>query len=150
MLSQNWKKEHLFLDHVTRIAKKINEKCPDIGVIIWDDMMRDIDIDILKGKFFIISFILHNIFDSKKNKILILFLASNIGSLVTPMAWHYLPIDEFKLKSGMEFSFCFYNWLFCFNQFLPFIYLLNSDNLSEVYTYAKAVYLPHFNDDKNL
>ncbi|XP_015922223.1 hexosaminidase D isoform X2 [Parasteatoda tepidariorum] len=75
MVSQNWKKEHLFLDHVTRIAQKIREKNPDIGIIIWDDMMREIDIDILK--------------------------ASDIGSLVTPMAWHYLPVDEFKLKSAL-------------------------------------------------
>lgn len=49
MNTQKWKKEHLFLDHISRIATKIKERCPDKEIIIWDDMMREIDISILNG-----------------------------------------------------------------------------------------------------
>ncbi|KAF8791839.1 Hexosaminidase D like protein [Argiope bruennichi] len=75
MEAQKWKKEHLFLDHVTRIVRRIREINQDIGIIIWDDMMRDIDVSILK--------------------------ASEIGNLILPMVWHYLPADEFKLKNSL-------------------------------------------------
>lgn len=37
------------MDHISRIATKIQEKCPDKQIIIWDDMMREIDVNILKG-----------------------------------------------------------------------------------------------------
>lgn len=73
--SQKWKKEHLFLDHISRIVTNIHQKCPDKKIIIWDDMMRDIDINILN--------------------------ASKISDLVIPMVWHYLPMDEFKLKNNL-------------------------------------------------
>lgn len=49
MNTQKWKKEHLFLDHISRMATKIKERCPDKEIIIWDDMMREIDISILNG-----------------------------------------------------------------------------------------------------
>ncbi|PRD31441.1 UNVERIFIED_CONTAM: Hexosaminidase D [Trichonephila clavipes] len=75
MMAQKWKKEHLFLDHITRIVHRIREINKEIGIIIWDDMMRDIDISILKS--------------------------SEIGKLILPMIWHYLPMDEFKLKNAL-------------------------------------------------
>ncbi|KFM76323.1 Hexosaminidase D, partial [Stegodyphus mimosarum] len=75
MKAENWKKEHLFLDHMCRIIKKIREKYPNIEIIIWDDMMRDIDVNIL--------------------------IFSEIGGLVIPMVWHYLPTEEFKLKNSL-------------------------------------------------
>lgn len=75
MEAQQWKREHLFLDHISRIASKIRDKYPQKDIIIWDDMMREIDINILN--------------------------AFKIGELVMPMVWHYLPVDEFKLKNNL-------------------------------------------------
>lgn len=75
MMAQKWKKEHLFLDHITRIVHRIREINQEIGIIIWDDMMRDIDVSILKS--------------------------SEIGKLILPMIWHYLPTEEFKLKNAL-------------------------------------------------
>ncbi|KAG8180129.1 hypothetical protein JTE90_027083 [Oedothorax gibbosus] len=75
MKVQNWKKEHLFLDHITRLVHRIRQRNQEIGIIIWDDMMREIDVNIL--------------------------MSSGIGELVVPMVWHYLPIDEFKIKNTL-------------------------------------------------
>ncbi|XP_054711416.1 hexosaminidase D-like [Uloborus diversus] len=75
MKLQSWGKEHLFLDHMCRILKNIRKRCPDIGIIMWDDMMRDIDVNILTS--------------------------SEICNLAIPMVWHYLPIEEFKIKHNL-------------------------------------------------
>lgn len=42
--------EHLFLSHVTKIAKAFKEAWPDMNIIMWDDMMRGMSQDTLKGE----------------------------------------------------------------------------------------------------
>jgi len=42
--------EQLFLSHVTTVAKAIKETWPHITIIMWDDMMRDMSQDTLKGE----------------------------------------------------------------------------------------------------
>lgn len=42
--------EQLFLSHVTKVAKAIKEAWPHITIIMWDDMMRTMSLDTLKGK----------------------------------------------------------------------------------------------------
>lgn len=41
----------LFIDHVTNIAKYVREEYRDIVPLIWDDMLRHIDISIIDEKF---------------------------------------------------------------------------------------------------
>uniref|UniRef100_A0A3B5L684 beta-N-acetylhexosaminidase n=1 Tax=Xiphophorus couchianus TaxID=32473 RepID=A0A3B5L684_9TELE len=69
--------EHLFLRHVTKIAKAIKEAWPDMNIIMWDDMMRDMSHDTLK--------------------------ASGLVGLVQPMLWDYTPnLDVDKTVSLLE------------------------------------------------
>lgn len=42
-------KATLYLDHVTSVAQYIKETYPHLKVIIWDDMLRNIDLSILQG-----------------------------------------------------------------------------------------------------
>lgn len=42
--------EQLFLSHVTKVAKAIKEAWPHMTIIMWDDMMRGMSQDILKGE----------------------------------------------------------------------------------------------------
>lgn len=42
--------EQLFLSHVTKVAKAIKEAWPHMTIIMWDDMMRGMSPDILKGE----------------------------------------------------------------------------------------------------
>lgn len=42
--------EQLFLGHVTKVAKAIKETWPHMTVIMWDDMMRGMSQDTLKGE----------------------------------------------------------------------------------------------------
>lgn len=105
MESENWKKEHLFLDHISRIATKIRERCPTKDIIVWDDMMRDIDVSILSGMECQFLTYFSDVPSLKSflfliNLIFFVSSASNIGELVIPMVWHYLPVDEFKLKNS--------------------------------------------------
>ncbi|XP_077358123.1 hexosaminidase D isoform X2 [Festucalex cinctus] len=57
--------QQLFLSHVTSVVKYIKEAWPHMTVIMWDDMMRNINPDVLK--------------------------ASGIVGLVQPMLWDYTP-----------------------------------------------------------
>ncbi|KAF7651253.1 hypothetical protein LDENG_00113480 [Lucifuga dentata] len=57
--------EQLFLSHVTKVAKAIKEAWPDMTIIMWDDMMREMSHDTLK--------------------------ASGLVGLVQPMLWDYRP-----------------------------------------------------------
>jgi len=41
--------EQLFLNHVTKVAQAIKEAWPHLTVIMWDDMMRGMSQDTLKG-----------------------------------------------------------------------------------------------------
>lgn len=57
--------EQLFLSHVTKVAKAVKEAWPQMRIIMWDDMMRGMSQDTLRG--------------------------SGLVSLVEPMLWDYAP-----------------------------------------------------------
>lgn len=42
--------EKLFLSHVTKLARAIKEEWPHMTIIMWDDMMRGMSHDTLKGE----------------------------------------------------------------------------------------------------
>ena len=42
-------KSSLFLEHVLAIAQYIKETYPCLKIIIWDDMLRSIDLQVLNG-----------------------------------------------------------------------------------------------------
>lgn len=42
--------EKLFLSHVTKLARAIKEEWPHMTIIMWDDMMRGMSQDTLKGE----------------------------------------------------------------------------------------------------
>ncbi|XP_056153113.1 hexosaminidase D isoform X2 [Lampris incognitus] len=69
--------EQLFLSHVTRVAKAIKEMWPQLNIVMWDDMMREMSHDTLK--------------------------ASGLVGLVQPMLWDYNPdLDVDKAVSLLE------------------------------------------------
>lgn len=43
-------KASLFLDHVTSVAQYIKDNFPNLKIIMWDDMLRNIDTTALQGK----------------------------------------------------------------------------------------------------
>lgn len=45
-------KDKLFLDHIMAVLKHLRENHPDVQPIMWDDMIRSINSDTLKGKVF--------------------------------------------------------------------------------------------------
>lgn len=47
--SSKYGRPSLYLDHVTEVAQYIKENYPNLRIIIWDDMIRNIDVQILKG-----------------------------------------------------------------------------------------------------
>lgn len=75
MIEQQWAKDHLFVDYVSKLAGTLRKKYPQIRFIVWDDMMRDMDPQVITG--------------------------SGLHTLVEPMVWHYFPQAEFRLKQGM-------------------------------------------------
>lgn len=42
--------EQLFLSHVTKVARAVKEAWPHMTIIMWDDMMRGMSLDTLKGE----------------------------------------------------------------------------------------------------
>ncbi|XP_058263317.1 hexosaminidase D [Hemibagrus wyckioides] len=61
--------DKLFLSHVTKVAKSIRETYPNLDVIMWDDMLRNMTSDTIKD--------------------------SGLVGLVQPMLWDYSPtLDE--------------------------------------------------------
>lgn len=42
--------EQLFLSHITKVAKAIKQAWPHMTIIMWDDMMRSMSQDVLKGE----------------------------------------------------------------------------------------------------
>lgn len=42
--------EKLFLSHSTKLARAIKEEWPHMSIIMWDDMMRAMSLDTLKGE----------------------------------------------------------------------------------------------------
>ncbi|KAJ8927280.1 hypothetical protein NQ314_020283 [Rhamnusium bicolor] len=61
----------LYLDHVTEVAQYIKDNYPALKIIIWDDMLRNIDLNVLQDYY--------------------------LGNLVEPMIWHYNSTDTFQL-----------------------------------------------------
>lgn len=43
-------RDSLYLDHVTVVAQFIKENYPNLKIIIWDDMLRNMDLKTLQGK----------------------------------------------------------------------------------------------------
>lgn len=54
--------EQLFLSHVTKVAKAIKQAWPHMSIIMWDDMMRGMSEDTLKGEEDIWSIVHHIIY----------------------------------------------------------------------------------------
>jgi hexosaminidase len=44
-------KSYLFMDHVTAVAQFIKRSYPNLNIIMWDDMLRSMDLEILNGFF---------------------------------------------------------------------------------------------------
>lgn len=42
-------KAALYLDHVTEVVQYVKDNYPHVKIIIWDDMLRNIELSILKG-----------------------------------------------------------------------------------------------------
>lgn len=42
-------KATLYLDHLTEVAQYVKENYPNLKIIIWDDMIRNIDVNVLQG-----------------------------------------------------------------------------------------------------
>lgn len=68
-------KASLFLDHVTTICQFIKDNYPNLKIIMWDDMLRNIDTNVLQEYF--------------------------VGNLVEPMIWHYNNKVTFNLGGGL-------------------------------------------------
>ncbi|XP_039312803.1 hexosaminidase D isoform X4 [Solenopsis invicta] len=68
-------KSSLYLEHILAIAQYIQETYPYLKIIIWDDMLRSIDLQVLNEHY--------------------------IGKYVEPMVWHYNPRDNFALPDGL-------------------------------------------------
>lgn len=43
----------LFLSHVTAVTKFMTETWPGVKVLMWDDMLRKLDLNLLKGTAFV-------------------------------------------------------------------------------------------------
>ncbi|XP_075231653.1 hexosaminidase D-like [Lycorma delicatula] len=68
-------KEKLFLNHVLAVLKYLKQNHPNLQPIMWDDMMRVINLDILKE--------------------------FGIGDFVQPMIWHYQPAESFCIPEEL-------------------------------------------------
>nr|CAH7712483.1 unnamed protein product [Callosobruchus chinensis] len=68
-------KAALYLDHISEVAQYVKDNYPTIKIIIWDDMLRNIELNILQEYY--------------------------IGNLVEPMIWHYNSSDTFQLGGAL-------------------------------------------------
>lgn len=75
MYNSKYGKITLYLDHITDLAQYIKDNHPTLKIIIWDDMIRSIDVSILKEY--------------------------NMGQLVEPMVWHYNNMESFTLDGQL-------------------------------------------------
>lgn len=95
----------LYLEHILAIAQFIQETYPYLKIIIWDDMLRTIDSQVLNGILITCLFPLIAQISSYNQS---LFFAEHyIGKYVEPMIWHYNPRDNFALPDGI-FLFSFF------------------------------------------
>lgn len=76
---------HLFLEHVQSVAQLVRSSYPNLTVIIWDDMLREVSTQALRSY--------------------------NLGQFVEPMIWHYQAAESFQLPSGKINFPCCLNWI---------------------------------------
>ncbi|XP_076330430.1 hexosaminidase D-like isoform X1 [Tachypleus tridentatus] len=77
MKEMAWTKGYLFLNHMVTVVQNLQKHHPNVRLIMWDDMMRNLEEKVIRE--------------------------SEIAKFVEPMVWHYLPPDEFRLgKSFWE------------------------------------------------
>lgn len=55
VITGKYGKAGLYLDHVNDVAQYIKETYPTLKIIVWDDMLRCIDTQILQGDFFVLK-----------------------------------------------------------------------------------------------
>lgn len=48
-------KASLYLDHVVEVAQYIKDNYPNLKIIIWEDMLRNMDVNILQGDKYILN-----------------------------------------------------------------------------------------------
>ncbi|XP_012271746.1 hexosaminidase D [Orussus abietinus] len=65
----------LYLEHILAIAQFIQDTYPYLKIIIWDDMLRSIDLQVLKEYY--------------------------VGKYVEPMIWHYSARETFSLPPDL-------------------------------------------------
>ncbi|KAB0793796.1 hypothetical protein PPYR_13416 [Photinus pyralis] len=75
LLTAKHGKASIYLDHITEVAQHIKENFPHLKVIVWDDMLRSIDANVLQEYY--------------------------VGSLVEPMVWHYNNSETFRLGASL-------------------------------------------------
>nr|XP_018917946.1 PREDICTED: hexosaminidase D-like [Bemisia tabaci]XP_018917947.1 PREDICTED: hexosaminidase D-like [Bemisia tabaci]XP_018917948.1 PREDICTED: hexosaminidase D-like [Bemisia tabaci]XP_018917949.1 PREDICTED: hexosaminidase D-like [Bemisia tabaci]XP_018917950.1 PREDICTED: hexosaminidase D-like [Bemisia tabaci]XP_018917951.1 PREDICTED: hexosaminidase D-like [Bemisia tabaci] len=69
-------KHRLFLDHIKSVVTHVRNKHPSvISLVMWDDMLRSINIELLQEY--------------------------NFWDFVEPMVWHYQPAEFFQLNSDL-------------------------------------------------
>lgn len=78
-------KAGIYLDHVTEVTQYIKENFPNLKIIVWDDMLRSIDLHVLQEYY--------------------------LGTLVEPMVWYYNSSDTFSLDGTLweKYSNCFHH-----------------------------------------
>ncbi|KAK4874582.1 hypothetical protein RN001_013942 [Aquatica leii] len=75
LLTAKHGKATIYLDHVTEVAQYIKENFPHLKIIIWDDMLRNVDVQVLQEYY--------------------------IGTLVEPMVWYYNNQETFNLGAAL-------------------------------------------------
>ncbi|XP_052749908.1 hexosaminidase D-like [Galleria mellonella] len=68
-------RESLYLEHIQSVALFLKQKRPDLTVLIWDDMLRPVNFEILKSY--------------------------KLGELVQPVVWDYNTVEYFRLDPLM-------------------------------------------------
>ncbi|CAH0579498.1 unnamed protein product [Chrysodeixis includens] len=69
----------LYLEHIRDLTLFIKEKRPELIVLMWDDMLRSINIDTLREY--------------------------NLGSLVQPVLWHYNAAECFNIDPNLWITY---------------------------------------------
>lgn len=101
----------LYLEHILAIAQYIQETYPYLKIIIWDDMLRSIDLQVLNGIPIAYSrymYMVMQIFLLIKLIFFFCFAEYYIGKYVEPMIWHYNSRDNFVLPNGIFLLRLFY------------------------------------------
>jgi len=103
--ASKYAKSSLYLEHILAIAQYIQETYPYLKIIIWDDMLRSIDLQVLNGTSVCLHHLMHLQILFIQPIFFFLFIEHYIGKYVEPMVWHYNPRDNFALPEGIFFFF---------------------------------------------